>query len=206
MLGGVPLEGHFFQEVIKSFQEYCNVFKRVGFTGRTVSLKCRRHICNIEKKKKRKERCWCVFLNRLRGESVDETYEVFLWQHFTEVSDAFCVFTRDVFLVDDHHQLQHVTSERHVFTVLLEERNDAYAHKHTHSFSKFILTEGHPALAVVRMRITWAHASVLWGRLNAVDFLKWKLNLLIWTFLEQEINTKTGVTWAFSWKWENLSC
>lgn len=134
-----------------------------------------------------------MFLNRLRGESVDETYEVFLWQHVTEVSDAFCVFTRDLFLVDDHHQLQHVTSEQHVFTVLLEERNDAYAHKHTHSFSKFILTEGHPALAVVRMRITWAHASVLRGRLNAVDFLKWKLNLLIWTFLEQEINTKTGV-------------
>lgn len=147
-----------------------------------------------------------MFLNRLRGESVDGTYEVFLWQPFTEVSDAFCVFTRDVFLVDDHHQLQYVTSERHIFTVLLEERNDAYAHKHTHSFSKFMSTEGHPALAVVRMRITWAHASVHRGQLNAVDFLKWKLNLLIWTFLEQEINIKTGVTWAFSWNWENLSC
>lgn len=66
MLGGVPLEGHFFQEVIKSFQEYCNVFKRVGFTGRTVSLKCRRHICNIEKKKKKREMLVCVLKQTAR--------------------------------------------------------------------------------------------------------------------------------------------
>lgn len=39
-----------------------------------------------------------------------------------KVTDAVGVAVYNFLLTDDHYQLQHVTSERHIFTFLLQER------------------------------------------------------------------------------------
>lgn len=103
-----------------------------------------------ERKKNRRGICRWVFLNRQRDQSGRRTYEVGLRQPIRVVTDAIYVWTRELLLVDDHNQLQYVTSEWHIFTAALEERSNVYAHKCTFSFSSLIQTEGQTALAIAR--------------------------------------------------------
>lgn len=50
------------------------------------------------------------------------TYGVVRREDFIKVTDAVGVVVYNFLLTDDHYQLQHVTSERHIFTLLLQER------------------------------------------------------------------------------------
>lgn len=50
------------------------------------------------------------------------TYGVVSREDFVKVTDAVGVEVYNFLLTDDHYQLHHVTSERHIFTLILQER------------------------------------------------------------------------------------
>lgn len=56
------------------------------------------------------------------GITSSRTYAVVSREDFIKVTDAVGVVVYNFLLTDDHYQLQHVTSERHIFTLLLQER------------------------------------------------------------------------------------